>query len=126
MKDTSYLWLEKPVSIDVELIRYITGLPPRGETPAQFLDDKTKEKELVDEMKKTYGIERGSREIIIKRISDATKRMATKIMACKLRKFRKEEVPARVITAAAKCAEGTILNWAVYLLKLFLEDCKDA
>jgi hypothetical protein len=30
-----YLWVEEPVSIDVELITYITGLPPRGETLAQ-------------------------------------------------------------------------------------------
>jgi hypothetical protein len=35
------------------------------------MDDKTKEKALMEEMKKTYGIERGSRGIIIKRISDA-------------------------------------------------------
>jgi hypothetical protein len=122
-----YLWVEEPISIDVELITYITGLPPRGETPTQFLDDKTKEKALAEEMKKTYGTERGSRRIIIKHISDATTRMATKIMACKLlRKCRKEEVPVGVIAAATQCAEGTILSWAPYLLNLFLEDCKDA
>jgi hypothetical protein len=28
-----YLWLEEPVSIDVELISFITGLPSRGENP---------------------------------------------------------------------------------------------
>jgi hypothetical protein len=89
-----YLWVEEPVSIDVELIVYITGLPSRGESPVQFLDDKTKEKALAEEMKKMYGTERGSCRIIIKRISDATTRLATKLMACKfLRKCRKEEVP---------------------------------
>jgi hypothetical protein len=52
--------------------------------------------------------------------------MATKIMACKLlKKFREEEVLARVVTIATKCAEGAILSWAPYLLNLFLEDCKD-
>jgi len=50
----------------------------------QFLGDKTKEKALSEEMKKKYGTERGSREIIIKCISDAPTRMATNIMACKL------------------------------------------
>jgi hypothetical protein len=35
-------------------------------------------------MKKTYDTERGSRGIIIKRINDATMRMATKLMACKM------------------------------------------
>jgi hypothetical protein len=78
-------------------------------------------------MKKKYGTERGSCRIIIKRISDAVTRMATKIMACKLlRKCRKEEVSVGVVAAAAQCAEGTTLSWAPYLLNLFLDDCKDA
>jgi hypothetical protein len=121
-----FLWLEQPVSIDVELIALITGLPSMGENPAQYLDDKTKEKSLAEEMKKTYGTERGSCGIIIKRINDATMRMATKLMACKmLRKCRKEEVPVGVVAAATQCANGTTLSWALYLLNLFLEDCKD-
>jgi hypothetical protein len=85
-----------------------------------------KEKELAEEMKKMYGTERGSRRIIIKCINDATTRMATKFMACKLlRKFRKEEVPVGVVATVAECVEGTVLSWALYLLNLFLEDCKD-
>jgi hypothetical protein len=63
-----FLWMEEPVSIDVELIAFITGLSSMGESPMQYLDDKTKEKSLAEEMKKTYGTERGSRGIIIKRI----------------------------------------------------------
>jgi hypothetical protein len=44
------------------------------------------------------------RGIIIKIINDATTRMATKLMACKLlRKCRKEEVPAGVVAAAVQC-----------------------
>jgi hypothetical protein len=122
-----YLWVEEPISIDMDLISYITCIPSRGENPVQYLDDKTKEKALVEEMKNTYGTKRGSRGIIIKRISDTTTRLATKIMACKLiRKYRKEEVPARVVTAAAQCAEGTMLRWVMYLLNLFFEDCRDA
>jgi hypothetical protein len=34
---------------------FITGLPSPGESPSQFLDEKTKEKALAKEMKKTYG-----------------------------------------------------------------------
>jgi hypothetical protein len=75
-----------------------------GETPTQFLDDKTKEKALVEEMKKTYATERGLCGLIIKCISDATTRMATKIMAYKLLKnHRKEEVPVGVVVATVKC-----------------------
>jgi hypothetical protein len=74
-------------------------------TPTQFLYDKTKEKALAKEMKNTYGIEIGSHRITINHISDTATRMATKIMAYKLlRKCRKEEVPAGVITIATQCA----------------------
>jgi hypothetical protein len=55
-----YLWLEEPVSIDVELISFITGLPSRGENPRSTSMTKMKEKALVEEMKNTYGTERGS------------------------------------------------------------------
>jgi hypothetical protein len=81
---------------------------------------------LVEEMKKKYDTERGSRGIIIRRISDTATRMATKIMACKLlRKCRKEEVSVGVVATATQCVEGTTLSWAPYLLNLFLDDCKD-
>jgi hypothetical protein len=40
-------------------------LPSPGEDPAQFLEEKTKEKTLAEEMKKKYGTERGSHGIII-------------------------------------------------------------
>jgi hypothetical protein len=90
------------------------------------LEDKTKEKELAKEMKNKYGTERGSRRIIIRRISDFA-RMATKIMACKLlRKCRKEEVSVGVVAVVSQCADGTTLSWAPYLLNLFLYDCKHA
>jgi hypothetical protein len=78
-------------------------------------------------MNKTYNIERGSRDIIIKIITNVATIMATKLMACNLLiKCRKEEVPAGVVIAAAQCTNGTMLNWAPYLLNLFLDDCKDA
>jgi hypothetical protein len=75
--------MEQPVSIDVEMIAVITGLPSMGENLAQYLDDKTKEKALNEEMKRTYGIERGLHDIIIQRINDVATQMATKLMACK-------------------------------------------
>jgi hypothetical protein len=121
-----YLWVEELVPIYIELIAYITRHPSQGENPTQYLDDKTKKKALVEEMKKTYGTKRGSCRIIIKCISDTAIRLATKLMVCKfLKKFPKEEVYARVVATAAQCTEGTVLSWALYLLNLFLEDFKD-
>jgi hypothetical protein len=74
------LWLDKPVSIDVDLIATITGFPNDGEKPEQYMDEKTKEKALTEEMKKTYGTIRASRGIIINRISEPTTRLETKLM----------------------------------------------
>jgi len=97
-----YLQLEKLVSIYIELITYIIGIASWGEDPMYFLEEKTKEKELVEEMKNKYGTKRGSCGIIIKHISDVATRMDTKIMACKLlRKLSEEEVPAQVVAVEA-------------------------
>jgi hypothetical protein len=53
--------------------------------------------------------------------------MATKILAYKLlRKCCREEVSIGVITIEAQCAKGTSVSWALYLMNLFLDDCKDA
>jgi hypothetical protein len=49
--------LDKLVLIDVELIVHILGFPSWGMDPMQFLNDKTKEKELMEEMKKKVIIE---------------------------------------------------------------------
>jgi hypothetical protein len=114
------LWMERHVSIDVDLIAEITGLLTDGEKPEHYLDDKTKEKYLAEEMKKKYGTERGSRGIIINRISEPTMRLEMKLMACKLlRKCHKEEAPAGVIAATTQCAKGSLLSWDPYLLNFF-------
>jgi len=49
------LWLDTQVSINFDLIKKITDLPTNGEKPVQYLDEKTKEKSLAEEMKHTYG-----------------------------------------------------------------------
>jgi hypothetical protein len=92
------MWLDTHASIDVDLIAKITCLPTNGEQTMQYLDDKTKEKTLEEEMKQMYGTERGSIGIFINRISEPTMILDTKLMACKLlRKCHKEEVPTGVI-----------------------------
>jgi hypothetical protein len=118
--------LEESVSIYVELIAFITRFSS-NDKPTQYLDDKAKEKALAEEMKKTYGTERGSCEIIIKWIRDIATKMETKLMACKiLHKCRKEDVPTGVVTTTTQCANDTMLSWAPYLLNMFLGDSKDA
>jgi hypothetical protein len=78
-------------------------------------------------MKKNYGRVRGSRGIVINRINEPTTRLAMKLMDFKLlRKRHTEEGPTRVIVTETQCVKGTVLNWSLYLLNLFLDDCQDA
>jgi hypothetical protein len=53
------IWLDKLILIDVEIIVHITGFPSWGMNLVQFLDEKTKEKVLVEEMNKKFCIDRG-------------------------------------------------------------------
>ena len=77
----------------------------------QYLDDKTKEKSLVDGIKSKYGTKKGSRGMIIKKISESKTRFATKLMACKfMRKCCKEESPTSVIAATMQCAKWSLLS----------------
>jgi hypothetical protein len=66
-----HIWLDNPVHITVDIMTQIIGLPIQGMDPTLFLDDKTKEKMIEEEMKKKYGITRGTRGIIVKRINNA-------------------------------------------------------
>jgi hypothetical protein len=75
------VWLDKPVPIMVKIIMHITCLPIRGMDPALILDDKSKEKTLVEEMKKKYGTNRGTRGIIIKWINNVTMQLGANILS---------------------------------------------
>jgi hypothetical protein len=77
------IWLDKPIPITVELITQITGLTIWGMDPTLVLDDKSKEKALVEEMKKKYGTAKGTRGIIIKWINNVATQLGTKILSYK-------------------------------------------
>jgi hypothetical protein len=120
------LWMDRSVPINVDLIAAITRIPTNEENPEKYLEDKTKAKSISDEIKAKYGTERGNNGIRISDINDPATRFATRMLSCKLMcKCRKEEVSAGVVADAAKCAKGSSMSWAPYLLNSFLEDCKD-
>jgi len=86
-----------------------------------------REKYILDEIKVKYGAERGNKVIEINKINDPVTRFETRLLGNKLmHKCRKEEVPTRVLVAVEQCTKGSLMRWAPYLLKYFLEDCRDA
>jgi hypothetical protein len=65
--------------------------------------------------------------MIIKNINDLVTIFTTNLMAFNLLiKCHKEEAPTGVVAAVGRCMKGTIIIWALYLLNLFLKDCRDA
>jgi hypothetical protein len=82
--------------------RLVYGLPMDREKPYKYLEDKTKAKAISEEIKAKHDIERGNRGIMISDINDPTTRFSTRMLGCKLmHTCRKEEVPTRVVAAAA-------------------------
>jgi hypothetical protein len=95
--------MDSPVHLDVALITKITGLPTVGALPEEYLDNKVREKEIIEIVKEKFGTSRGNRGIVIRYINDDVTRFANKLMDCKmLRKCRKEEAPAGVIAVTTQ------------------------
>jgi hypothetical protein len=93
-----YLWLNRPVSIDTDLIVHITGLPSQGEDPSLIFSDKKNEKALSESMKEKFHTFRGQHSLDVASICDPTVRFVTQVLACKLlRKCQKDQVPTTVI-----------------------------
>jgi hypothetical protein len=75
------------------------------------LENKTRDKEIAEEVKAQFGTDRGKRGIVIKDINNPVTRFSTNFMACKLlRKCRKQEAPTRVIAAAVQCIKGIVFS----------------
>jgi hypothetical protein len=64
--------MDRTISINVDLILEITGLPTYGEKLKKYLNDKTQAKTISDEIKVKYNVERGNRGIKINGINDPT------------------------------------------------------
>jgi hypothetical protein len=76
--------MDKPLLINIDLIAKITGLPTDGEKSEQYLDDKTQENAISNEIKAKYGAERGNIGIRINEISHVANWFATRLLSCKL------------------------------------------
>jgi hypothetical protein len=59
------LGMDRHAPIDVNLISNLIGLPIDRVKPKQYLDDKTKEKAIAEEVKETIGTNRGKKGMII-------------------------------------------------------------
>jgi hypothetical protein len=121
-----YLWLDRLVSIDIDLIMHITGLPLQGEDPSLLFSNKKNEKALSESMKENFNTQRVQCDLDVARICNLTMRFMTQVLACKLlRKLQKDQFPTTVIEVIEKCIEGVQMNWVTFLLNQFLIDYEE-
>ena len=78
-----YLWLDNPISVDIELIATIIGLPVVGMNPTPFLR-KYQETMISVRMKEKYDVIRDKRGFLISSINDHTVCFAAKVLASKM------------------------------------------
>jgi hypothetical protein len=103
-----YLWLDRPISIDTDLIARITGLPSQGQDPNSLFADKKTDRTLSEAMREKFHTVRGVHGLDVSSICDPTVRIATQALACKLlRKCRKYQVPVGVIVAMRSVSKGS-------------------
>jgi hypothetical protein len=72
-----FLWLDRAMLIETQLIAWITGFPLTEEDPLPLFIDKTKGKALAERMKEKYGTFKGVRRHDIASINYDTVRCAT-------------------------------------------------
>jgi hypothetical protein len=122
-----YMWLDRPISIDTDLITRITGLPTQGEDPTLMFADKKIDRALSEAMKQKFHTVRGVHGLDVPSICDPTIIFVTQALACKLlQKCRKDQVPAGVIVATEKvCGRDFNELGAPFLLNQFLIDLHD-
>jgi hypothetical protein len=65
-----YLWMDRPMSIDSELIMQITGLSMVGEDPTLLFSDKSNEKALSERIREKFGMFRAMRRLNVENIND--------------------------------------------------------
>ena len=74
-----YVWLDKPYSIDVNLISTITGLLRAGVDPTSLLK-KDKDPTMITRIKNKYGMVRAKKGFLISPTNDPTVHFTTKTL----------------------------------------------
>jgi hypothetical protein len=105
--DGGYMWLDKTISINIDLIMRIIGILPQGEDPSLLFFNKKNEKYLANSMKDKFHKFHKQHSLYVARISDPTVRFLMQALSCKLlRMCRNDQVLEVVIATTTRCVEG--------------------
>ena len=123
-----YLWLDRRIVVDTNLITKITMFSMKGPNPQQYYHGKTMDKALAKRIQDLYGdVEKGQRGYKVNAIDNETFRFACPLLDGNLaRKNQPTQVTGFVIDLAGKCVEGMSMNWCTYLVNELNNDCLEA
>lgn len=120
-----YLWLERKIDMNVDVIHRITGLSKVGADPKAHFDDKKLDRKHAVKITKEHKLTKGMRAYDSADIQDQDLGFTVQLLAgWVLRKCCPNEVPIGAIDLAVQAKEGTQYNWCMYLLNQFMEDCR--
>ena len=118
-----FMWIDMNISIDLNLITQITGLPKPRVDPPQFFVGKERDRELAIRIKNNYNLSKNFRGYDVASIKDEVVCFVEKELAIKvLRKCHSNQVPTLIIYLVAQCAKDVQMNWENFLLNEFLND----
>ena len=121
-----YLWLDRKIKLNVDVIHRIYGLSKVGRDQGVHLVGKSLDQKLATMIMKENNVTKGMRAYDSIDIQDqALQFMVQLLVGQVLRKCRPSEVPAREIDLVVQEKEGMQYNWCLYLLNHFMEDYKD-
>ena len=105
------LWLDSSVTIMVDLIADITGLPKDGPDPLQYFRGKDNDKRLAARLEKKYGLRHNGWDFRIDSINDHAMHISARILASKIvGKNFPIQSNLGLIACAEQCAEGLQMN----------------
>jgi hypothetical protein len=92
-----YMWIDRPMSIDIDLLVKITCLSSQGKDPTSLFFDNKNEKILFESMEYKFHTLHRHHGLDVASIYDLGVRFATQVLSCKLlRKCKKDQVPTMI------------------------------
>ena len=101
------LWLNRKISVGVELITLITGLSLERVDPTPSFFGKDQDTTLVNQINEKYDLTRDKRGFLISSINDTVVRFAAKVLSNKLlQKMRLNQCTIGTIATTKQCVAG--------------------
>lgn len=116
-----YLWLDRKIDVNEDIIHRIIGLSKVGADPASHFVGKNLDRKPGAKLTKPFKLTKGDRAYDVMDIEDEALWFTIQLLVgCVLRKCRPTEVLATAVELVASAKDGKPYNWCLYLLNQFM------